>query len=155
MRLNQHLSPPSEHLNLQWREVRYAPPFIHPLGLASLPLSSLLLCQWVRFIPPSLKLIRGALKCKPDEKTKGLGKSDGSNNNNKPTLCNLLREINEGEPPWPRWIMILDHGDERLQWIRQKVRTGRGIRDGLPPESNRTLPKGSLPSSAQTSKSPA
>lgn len=22
--------------------------------------------------------------------------------------------------------MILDHGDERLQWIRQKVRTGRG-----------------------------
>ncbi|KAI4830814.1 hypothetical protein KUCAC02_002421, partial [Chaenocephalus aceratus] len=30
-------------------------------------------------------------------------------------------EINEGEPPWPRWIMILDHGDERLQWIRQKI----------------------------------
>lgn len=126
LRLNQRLSSSSEHLNLQWWGVRCAPPFILPLGLASLLLSSLLHCQWVRLIPPSLKLIPGALKCKPDEKTKGLGKSDGSNNNNKRTLCNLLREINEGEPPRPRWIMILDHGDERLQWIRQKVRTGRG-----------------------------
>lgn len=130
MRLNQRLSSPSEHLNLRKRGVRCAPPFIHPLGLVLLLLSSLLHCQWVRSTPHppflSLKLIRGALKCKPDEKTKGLGKSDGSNNNNKRTLCNLLREINEGEPPWPRWIMILDHRDERLQWIRQKVRTGRG-----------------------------
>lgn len=67
-----------------------------------------------------------------------------------------LGKLMRGEPPWPRWIMILEHGDERLQWIRQKVRTGRGgIRDGLPPESNRTLPKGSLPSDAQTSKTPA
>lgn len=130
--------------------------FILPLGLASLLLSSAQHSQWFRLFPPSsLKLIWGALKCKPDEKTKGLGKSDGSNNNNKRTLCNLLREINEGEPPWPRWIMIPDHGDERLQWIRQKVRTGRGIRDGLPPESNRTLPKGFHPSYAQTSKTPA
>lgn len=51
--------------------------------------------------------------------------------------------------------MIPDHGDERLQWIRQKVRTGRGIRDGLPPESNRTLLRGFHPSYAQTSKTPA
>lgn len=101
---------------------------LHPrpgASLASLKFSTALPVGQVD-PPPSLKLIRGALKCKPDEKTKGLSKSDGSNNNNKRTLCNLLREINEGEPPWPRWIMILDHGDERLQWIRQKVRTGKG-----------------------------
>ncbi|KAK1891698.1 DNA ligase, partial [Dissostichus eleginoides] len=42
----------------------------------------------------------------------GLGSAD---------KCKPGREINEGEPPWPRWIMILDHGDERLQWIRQKI----------------------------------
>lgn len=49
------------------------------------------------FYRPSERLIvktRGALKCKPHEKTKGLGKSDSSNNN-KHTAANLLREINE------------------------------------------------------------
>lgn len=77
-------------------------------------------CHWV-------ELIRGALKCKPDEKTKGLGKSDGSNNNNKRALCNLLREINEGEPPWPSGaegrIMIPDRGDEGRE---EKRRGGSG-----------------------------
>lgn len=77
--------------------MKHAPPFIHLLRLAFLLLSSLLASPVGQVdSPPSLKLIWGALKCKPDEKTKGLGKSDGSNNNNKRTLCNLLREINEG-----------------------------------------------------------
>ncbi|XDV18186.1 hypothetical protein PO909_023939 [Leuciscus waleckii] len=56
------------------------------------------------FYPPSERLIvkkRGALKCKPHEKTKGLGKSD-SFNNNKHTSTNLLREINEQEKRTPQ-----------------------------------------------------
>ncbi len=54
------------------------------------------------FYPPSERLIvKKSLKCKPHEKTKGLGKSD-SFNNNKHTSTNLLREINEQEKRTPQ-----------------------------------------------------
>lgn len=44
MRLNQHLSPPSEHLNLQWRKVRYCSSLYPPpqASLTSLKFSAVL-----------------------------------------------------------------------------------------------------------------
>ncbi len=119
----------------------------------------------------------GALKCKPHEKTKGLGKSD-SFNNNKHTSTNLLREINEQEKRTPQHphlsllqmdgardgrITILRppggvsavdqvEGENAAVCVRLCVCVEGGISDKLPPEPNRTLPKASLPSQPKLQK---
>ncbi|KAK9971755.1 hypothetical protein ABG768_025106, partial [Culter alburnus] len=132
------------------------------------------------FYPPSERLIvkkRGALKCKPHEKTKGLGKSD-SFNNNKHTSTNLLREINEQEkrtpqhphlsllqmdggrdgritiPRPPGGVRAVDQaeGENAAVCVHVCVCAEGGISGKLPPESNRTLPKASFPSQPKLQK---
>lgn len=62
MRLNQHLSPPSEHLNLQWRKVRYCSSLYPPpqASLTSLKFSAVLPVGQVD--PPIIETHSGGIK---------------------------------------------------------------------------------------------